>query len=56
MQTAAAGGPDMIQTATTMWRKEGLRSFVHGLVPSIWFAALAHAATFIVYEASMEVI
>ncbi|CAN0026079.1 unnamed protein product [Ectocarpus fasciculatus] len=56
MQSAGASGAGMISTASVMWRTEGLAPFYRGLSPTIVRAMVNHAATFLVYEASMTFI
>ncbi|CAB1109297.1 unnamed protein product [Ectocarpus sp. CCAP 1310/34] len=56
MQSAGASGAGMISTASVMWKTEGLAPFYRGLSPTIVRAMVNHAATFLVYEASMSVI
>ncbi|CAM9679947.1 unnamed protein product [Ectocarpus sp. 4 AP-2014] len=56
MQSAGASGAGMISTASVMWKTEGLAPFYRGLSPTIVRAMVNHAATFLVYEASMSFI
>ena len=44
----------MLATASSMWRTEGFTPFYRGLAPTLARAAVNHAATFLVYEATME--
>lgn len=53
MQSAAAGGPGMFETAANLYRAEGISVFFRGLVPTLGRAVINHAATFVVYEAVM---
>ncbi|CAN0171239.1 unnamed protein product [Ectocarpus sp. 6 AP-2014] len=56
MQSAGGSGAGMISTASVMWKTEGLAPFYRGLSPTIVRAMVNHAATFLVYEASMSFI
>ncbi|CAN0186324.1 unnamed protein product [Ectocarpus sp. 13 AM-2016] len=56
MQSAGASGAGMMSTASVMWKTGGLAPFYRGLSPTIVRAMVNHAATFLVYEASMSFI
>lgn len=55
MQSAPAGGPGMLKTAHLMWQAEGAAPFFRGLSPALARAMVNHAASFVVYEAAMEI-
>lgn len=54
VQSAPGGGPGMLQTATIMWQAEGISSFFKGLAATLARGAVNHSATFVVYEAVVE--